>query len=479
MIEQPGQIRPASQTMRLIVIGGGYTGATVVIHAIRTTSTPLHIDLVEPQADLGFGTAYGTLDPVHRINVPTNKMSVLPDDVDHLTRWLFDHQALPDAASTDLQGHHYVPRHAYGRYIEATLREAIVSARDRVSFRHHVATASAVDPSDELGAAWTVTLTGKAEPLRGDVVVLCTGHSPPLLPCPVSAAALADPRFIRNPWRRDAFAPIGRLDDVLIVGTGLSMADVIASLDRAGHSGAVTAVSRRGLLALPHGTFVDGIDFLDGYDLPRTALDLLRLVRRRMRDAAPTPGWQAMADAFRSRLPEIWRALPAKEQRRVVHRLLPFWEVHRFRIAPQPHELIERQRGLGRLKLERASLVGIDQDGGRLVATLKRPGQRRNERFFDAIVLCTGPGKAIADVPLLRHLLDRGLARPDAIGQGIETDLGSRIVDREGRAQPGLLAIGPLTRGSFGEMTGAPDIVRHIARVMVGLLEPLSSDTLV
>jgi uncharacterized NAD(P)/FAD-binding protein YdhS len=29
-----------------------------------------------------------------------------------------------------------------------------------------------------------------------------------------------------------------------------------------------------------------------------------------------------------------------------------------------------------------------------------------------------------------------------------------------------LLAFGPMTRGSFGEMTGAPDIARHLERVL-------------
>jgi uncharacterized NAD(P)/FAD-binding protein YdhS len=41
----------------------------------------------------------------------------------------------------------------------------------------------------------------------------------------------------------------------------------------------------------------------------------------------------------------------------------------------------------------------------------------------------------------------------------------SRLIDARGTTQPDLFAFGPITRGTFGEMTGAPDILRQIQRV--------------
>jgi uncharacterized NAD(P)/FAD-binding protein YdhS len=68
--------------------------------------------------------------------------------------------------------------------------------------------------------------------------------------------------------------------------------------------------------------------------------------------------------------------------------------------------------------------------------------------------------------PFVKSLLDSGLARLDAVRIGIDTDLQSRVRDADGNVSPGLLAFGPITRASFGEMTGAPDIARHLERVL-------------
>jgi uncharacterized NAD(P)/FAD-binding protein YdhS len=42
----------------------------------------------------------------------------------------------------------------------------------------------------------------------------------------------------------------------------------------------------------------------------------------------------------------------------------------------------------------------------------------------------------------------------------------SRLIDARGAMQPDLFAFGPITRGTFGEMSGAPDILRQIERVI-------------
>ncbi len=290
--------------------------------------------------------------------------------------------------------------------------------------------------------------------------------TPQAAPCPISAAALKQPGLIVNPWASGALSTIGANDRVLIVGTGLTMADVIVTLDRTGHQGPITAVSRRALLPRQHGPFVDDIDLLDGAAAPKTALELLRLVRGRVREAAElTTGWQPIVDALRARLWEIWPALPAQERRRAARWLLPYWEVHRFRMSPQVHGAVTRKLASNQLTIERAGVISIDSHQGLLTADLRMRNGTFGSRSYEFVVLCAGSSRNLPADPLFADMLDRGSARMDEAGLGLDVDRLSRVLDARGRAQTDLLAVGPMTRGCFGEMTGAPDIARHIERI--------------
>ncbi len=457
-----------SEPLRIAVIGGGFTGAVFAIHALRTANSPIDITIIDPREQLGRGIAYSATDPDHRINVPTDRMSVIPEDSSHATRWFFDQGILPDAGSSDGRGYHYVPRRAYGNYVGAVLQRSIEDAGPRARVRHHRAVASDVERE---GDAWSVALSDGSS-VVADKVLLCFGHALPTVACPVSDAARRHPRFVPNPWAAHAFDSVDPDNEVLIVGTGLTMADAAASLMARGHTGVVTAISRHGLLPRPHGLFLDGIDILAGEAPPRTALGLLRLLRRRVRHDDHGVGWQALADALRSRLPDLWGGLPQLEKRKVLRRLLPYWEVHRFRIAPQIHAALDHALEGGRLRVERAAIMAIDRDADRLVATLRfaHQAERDVRRSFGAVILCTGPDKNPRRNPLLSALLERGFGRLDPVELGLAVDRQSRLLDRAGSIQGDLFALGPMTRGTFGEMTGAPDITRHIQAVVGDVL---------
>jgi uncharacterized NAD(P)/FAD-binding protein YdhS len=70
---------------------------------------------------------------------------------------------------------------------------------------------------------------------------------------------------------------------------------------------------------------------------------------------------------------------------------------------------------------------------------------------------------------LIRRLVDHGIACLDALGSGLDVTPDSRLIGATGTVLASALALGPMTRGTFGEMTGAPDIVRHIERLVEGL----------
>ncbi|CAB3796334.1 FAD/NAD(P)-binding protein [Pararobbsia alpina] len=463
-------VAETTDPLRIAVIGGGFTGLAFVIHAIRASQkvrdgvTPprLQFELIERNAELGRGIAYSTRDPLHRMNVPSDRMSLFGSDRAHATRWLIEHDTL-DSGCTDQNGAHYVSREHYGTYVLATLRDALAAAGDRVSFNHRQASASAIRANT---SGHEVALDNGIA-LAADRVALCIGHAPPALPCAVSESALRDPALIANPWALDAFKTIAPDASVLIVGTGLTMADCAVSLLARNHRGPITAISRRGLLAQPHGIFSDAADFLDEAPPPQTARRLLRMLRDRIARDENRIGWQPAVDALRFDLPRIWGALPQREKQRVIKRLLPFWDVHRFRVAPQVHAALQEAIDSGRIAIETLGIAGIERTDGGLLATLRQPGGQIERRTFERIVFCTGPARNIAADPLVRSLLDAGRARLDETGFGLDVDVRSRIRNRDGELVPGLFAFGPITRGTFGEMTGAPDIAKYLENLFI------------
>ena len=76
--------------MREIVIVGGGAGAVLVVDALRRVraSERWRVLVYEGRHCPGRGVPYRTADPAHRMNVPVARLSVDPDDPDHLLRWL-------------------------------------------------------------------------------------------------------------------------------------------------------------------------------------------------------------------------------------------------------------------------------------------------------------------------------------------------------------------------------------------------------
>jgi uncharacterized NAD(P)/FAD-binding protein YdhS len=454
-----GALSPRGQSLRLAIIGGGFTGVALATHVLKS-GVSVSVEAIEPSAKLGRGAAYGTIDPDHRINVPSDRMSLFSVDPAHFTRWLFDNKWLPDAESIDPLGRCYPPRRAFAAYVEDMLARIAGRCRPRASLRHRQTRAVTLARENQ---GFRIGLED-GDSLHVDRVAICTGHKPGA-PCRVSEDAARHPRFMANPWALDSLNALRKTDSVLIVGTGLTMVDVVATLARRDHRGPIAAVSSKGLLPCDHGQFVDGLDLFEGAR-PRSALELLRLLRTTIRQRDGEFDWQSIVDALRRCLPEIWPALPPRERLRVVRRLLPFWEVHRFRMAPQAAAVVARLTSQGRLAVQRARVIELDEQNGSLVARIRHPDGAIVEKAFDAIILCSGASRNIRDNLLLANLVDQGLAQADDVGLGLRVDGVSRLIDARGATQPDLFAFGPITRGTFGEMTGAPDILRQIERVV-------------
>jgi uncharacterized NAD(P)/FAD-binding protein YdhS len=137
---------------------------------------------------------------------------------------------------------------------------------------------------------------------------------------------------------------------------------------------------------------------------------------------------------------------------------------------------IEAAQASGQLRVAVGRIRDYEIRNG-LIDVLYRP---RGREALDTIrvarvVNCSGPGADYERIqePLIRSLLSQGIVRPDPLRLGLDVTANCALLDRSGAISRRLFAVGPVTKGAFGEMTAVPDIRRQtelVAEYLVGLV---------
>jgi uncharacterized NAD(P)/FAD-binding protein YdhS len=460
-----------SQRPVVAIIGGGVSGAATAFHLALTNQTLApEIIVFEPRESLGKGLAYDTAEPAHRINVPAGRMSLLTDEPDHFLRWIANESATSgddDALRPD--GALFPRRSVFGDYVSAMLQPLVTSG----AVHHRRSTVAHVLRD---GARWLV-ISDDGTQTKADIVVIATSHPPPVAPGQLQAVLKDHPRFIPDPTRVDALAAIRPSDRVLVVGNGLTSADVIAALTLKGHDGPVTAISRRGLRSRGHAPVAQDPagDFLTEPAL--TARVLLKNIRSAIRQAAlDGRTWHGVIDQVRAQGQALWQVLPLVERQRIVQHLRPFWDVHRFRVAPQVEAALDTAIAEGRLEILAGSVAASRIEADAIHCTLRlRRCPATIERTYDAIVVTTGPGHGgiLGSQPFLAELSQNGYLELDPTGLGLSCTRNSEAVGPVAGVTPSLLIAGPLARGTFGELMGLPQVTDHAVFIAARIAEYL------
>ncbi len=461
------------EPVHVVVIGGGLAGAAFALHLLRDHDPAARITLIEPAATLGAGLAYATTDPVHRANVAAARMSVFPELPDHFDAWLRA-RGMPEADPEGVlpDGRLYPQRALFGQYVHAQLQAAVRTAR--AEFRHLRQRAAAALPAAH---GFSVRLED-GETLQADRLVLAVSHIAPDLPRFLHPLA-GDARLVADPWRPGALDPLPRDGEVLVFGTGLTGCDVIAGLRARGHRARIVAVSRRGLLPRPRTT--RPVEGYGNFDQPAsdTALALLRRVRRAVSEVARLGRpWEDVIDALRTQGRIVWGSLPVAERRRLLRHLRPYWDAHRFPSAPQIDRVVHGELANGGLTLLAATPLSAETTCGAAAGGLHvvlhprgAPAASRISLQVAAIVNCTGPGhrSVVERHPVLRALHEAGALEADPFALGISVDRRSRVIRPGGAAWEQLFVVGPLARGTHGELMGLPQVSTQSREVAADL----------
>lgn len=423
------------------IIGGGFSGALQAINLLRHQGP--RATLIERRAEAARGVAYSAAHPDHLLNVRATNMSALPQDPDHFAHWL-------ELRHPELAGG-FAPRLVYGDYLGELLDAARRGSPERLDLIRN----EAID-LETAGEGWRIMLADGSA-IEADAVILAPGNLPPHIPDGIDAAALPAGCFAPEPWTGDVAEGLRADDTVLVIGSGLTMVDIALLLDARGFEGRIVALSRRGLSPRAHAPVVPST--LDTRP-PPDAIGLLRHVRRRSAEVS----WRAAVDELRPYTEGLWAAANLDQRRRFLRHLRAWWDVHRHRIAPQVAEKIAAMEADGRLRITAGKLVDVTGDGnGAMIRYRPRGADDLTSLRVRHIINASGPQGDLlrTQEPLLRRLADRGLIRPDPLRIGIDVTQQSETIGRDGELCPTLLALGPMTRGTFCEIVAVPDIRRQ------------------
>jgi uncharacterized NAD(P)/FAD-binding protein YdhS len=444
----------------IAVIGAGATGTLAVTYLLREVAArqlPLRVALIDRHGRHGLGQAYSTAHPAHLLNSPASTMSALTADPGHLTRW---------AEQAGIRHDGFLPRSAYGRYLGDVLARAERAALPAARVSHITSEVVAIRRSSR-GCALRLHLAADGR-IDADLAVLATGNLPPAPPCPVPDGG----RYIADPWEPGALAPAMDGSPVILVGTGLTMVDVAIALTDANPRTRVHAVSRHALLPRAHRwppslASATGKPHIRRHPGP---VRLARLIRDVRASAQHASDWQQVMDALRPHIPHLWEQLPEADKRLFLRHAARYWEVHRHRLPPATARQASTLIAAGRLSVRRGHVAAASTGRGGVRVRID-DGGRATELAAGWLVNCTGPAADItaADDLLLRHLLDSGLARPDRLRLGLDTDSHGGLRDATGRPSSDIFTLGPLLRGRWYETTAIPEI-RDQAAVLARFL---------
>ena len=463
----------AARRPTVAVIGGGFSGTLLALHLLRRCPASARIVLIERHGQFGRGPAYATGNPNHLLNVPAARMSAFHDQPGHFVEWL---RRQPAGEALVAQG--FVPRRLFGAYVRHQLSEEMKQPRHEG--RLELLRGDVLGLS-QTGSGLTLALDGDRW-LPADLAVLAVGNFPPGPPAGAAPGFLDSALYRPDPWSPETLAGLDPDAAVLLIGTGLTMVDLVVSLLDQGHRGPIQALSRRGLLPRRHAPGAAPVPLSQAAApqaaaLPATLVELTRFLRAEARQAtAGGADWRAVVDRLRPFTQDLWQSLPAADKARFLRHLRPWWEVHRHRMAGPVADRIEAARAEGQLRLHTGRIQVLREEGGLAALTFRRRDDGASQTLAGArVVNCAGPGCDYDRIghPLVRALLDTGLARPDELRLGLDVTATCALRDRRGGISRRLFAMGPVTKAAFWEITAVPDIRRqceavaeHIAVIM-------------
>jgi uncharacterized NAD(P)/FAD-binding protein YdhS len=460
------------------IIGGGFSGTLTAVQLLRQSPFPVCVRLINAGYPVGRGVAYSAESTLHLLNVRAGRMSAFPHLPRHFVNWL---ENQPQAAAFCEPGQSlsdaFMPRRLYGNYVEQILSNTLkdLPAGSRLEILEDEVTGITLLQNKK----YELTLKEGGE-LVTDKVVLALGNFTPEPVRGIAPKVLDSDLYKGNPWLPGALTDLDPEQPVLLIGTGLTMVDVVLSLLQQNFPGQILAVSPKGYLPMVHLQSAPYSAFKKELTYHLNLNELFSRIKAHIKKAeAQGSSCEALIDSLRPKTQELWQNLSFKDKQKFMRHLSSLWGVFRHRLAPQIASRIQEAREAGRLEIIAGRLrsVTLSDKGLDVNINIRGKGKTR-EVQVQRLVNCTGPLGNYSKIahPLVQQLLHKKLALPHPLHLGLKALPDGRLLQEDDLPSCSLFTIGPALRGALWESTAVPEISEQAAQLAQTIIHAFFPD---
>jgi uncharacterized NAD(P)/FAD-binding protein YdhS len=454
----------------ICIIGGGFSGVMVAVHLIREAKSPIHLVLVNSGHPLTRGVAYSSYSNKHLLNVAAKNMSAFPDQPDHFLRWIRNHENYGVIDHETLPGM-FLPRNIYGHYIKEVFDSAIRKKPGHVSisFVHD----EAIDI--EVNGLMAHVYFKMSPTVVAHQVVLATGNHEPQDPKLNDPSFYSSRNYFRNPWAQDSVNNLDPDKEVLIIGNGLTMVDVVMGLKEKQHRGKIYSLSPNGFRILPHRTIKPYTGLIDELAPPYDLNKLVSLFRKHLAKLRAEGGnGEMLVDTLRPLTQKIWQTWSLNEKKRFMFHIRHIWGVARHRLPMSVHHQIQEMILDDKLEIIAGRLKSLTEHPNHIsVSFIRRTDQKEHMIHVNRVINCTGPQTDVTKMrmPIIENLLRRGYIDSDEMRLGMRALADGTVIGKDGQPSDILYTIGSNLKGILWESTAVPELRMQAKNLSAKLLE--------
>lgn len=424
-------------TNAIAIVGGGISGTLTVLQIIKQSKVPLIIFWFDTQNKFCKGYAYNSFDESHLLNVRANNMSVFPDEPNHFMEWL--HQFHKQYTSRD-----FVPRKLFGEYVHDTF-ESLKNSNSNVKLHLIAEEVKSIRKTDQ-GFDIKTHLNYHAQK-----VILAFGNFLPAHPRSISQEFLSSKNYFQNAFNIQLTSQIQLYSHITIIGSGLTMIDIIGSLYRYQYKGKIMVISPHAYIPQAHQenplpSVEPFIDSKKQYSL----LEILSLVNKQLKLAKKENlNLQSVVDIMRPHLQRIWLNFSLQEKQQFLRHLRHKWGVARHRAPAQSMAIFNDLKSTGKLQLIKGRISNIKS----LESGFEIHYSDKQTLHTQLIINCTGPESDYSQLksPLIQDLIQNQIICSDPIKYGINAQ-------KDGQISGNLYTLGPPLKGILWESVAVPEI---------------------